>query len=280
MPNTNMKTAAIQGIQGSFHHAAAEDYLGPDCKVVPCLNFREVINRLEQNDVDLGIMAVENTIAGSLLPNYQLILQTPIQIVGEVYARIEQNLMALPGQQLDDISTVHSHPIALEQCREFFDTLPIIRLVESEDTALSAREIAEKQVKGRAAIAGAAAARLYGLNILKKGIETNKINYTRFWVLSGEDNPPGSTPNKASLSFSLKHQTGYLARVLSIFADHRINLTKIQSLPILGAAWEYRFFVDLIFDDYSRYQASMRAVEPLIESLAVLGEYCEGSKGL
>ncbi len=275
-----MKITAIQGIEGSFHHTAAEDYLGPDCGVVPCLTFREVIERLERAEVDLGIMAVENTIAGSLLPNYQLILQTPVKIVGEVYARIEQNLMALPGQGLEDIRSVHSHPIALAQCREFFDRLPSARLVESEDTALSAREIAKHRIEGRAAIAGSTAAQLYGLEILVRGIETNKTNYTRFWVLSHDSSDKPGQVNKASLCFSLKHQTGYLARVLSVFADHGINLTKIQSLPILGTAWEYRFFVDLIFEDLQRYRGAMAAVKPMIESLSVLGEYREGDKRL
>lgn len=275
-----MTKAAIQGVQGSFHHAAAHDFLGKDVEVVPCATFKEIIDRVEASEIEFGVMAVENTIAGSLLPNYRLIVKTSLSIVGEIYLRIGQNLMALPGQSLADIRTVHSHPIALEQCREFFDDWPTIRLVESEDTALSARHIAERQDKGKAAIASDTAANLYGLEVLAEGIETNPANYTRFWILSPAPTRKPAQINKASLSFSLQHETGNLSHILSVLAFYRINLTKIQSLPMIGRAWEYHFFVDVIFDDYARYQAAIRSVEPLAESVRVLGEYQEGEKHL
>jgi len=275
-----MTKAAIQGVHGSFHHTAANNFLGADTEVVPCATFKDIINRVESRAVAFGVMAVENTIAGSLLPNYRLIVKTPLKIVGEIYLRIGQNLMALPGQSLADIRTVHSHPIALEQCREFFDDWPNIRLVESEDTALSAKHIAEQQSMAKAAIASDIAARLYGLEMLAEGIETNPANYTRFWVLSPTPTLEPARINKASLSFSLKHETGNLSQILSVLAFYKINLTKIQSLPMIGKAWEYHFFVDVIFDDYARYQSAIRSVEPLAESVQVLGEYEEGEKHL
>jgi len=278
--NRRMTKAAIQGVQGSFHHSAADDFLGADTEVVPCSTFKEIIDRVESREVEFGVMAVENTIAGSLLPNYRLIVKTRLKIVGEVYLRIGQNLMAIPGQSLTSIRTVHSHPIALEQCREYFDDWPDMRLVESEDTALSARHIAEQQTTGKAAIASDKAAQLYGLEILAKGIETNPANFTRFWILSPTPILDPARVNKASLSFSLQHETGNLSQILSVLAFYKINLTKIQSIPMIGKAWEYHFFVDVIFDDYERYQSAIRSVEPLAESVQVLGEYQEGEKHL
>lgn len=275
-----MKNAAIQGIRGSFHHAAAIDYLGREIEVVPCTTFKEIIQKVENNQVEFGVMAVENTIAGSLLPNYRLIVKTPINIVGEIYSRIQQNLIALPGQSMADIRSVHSHPIALEQCREFFDEWPEIRLVESEDTALSAREITEQSAYGKAAIASKTAAELYGLDMLAEGIETNKANYTRFWILNQHENPITPKINKSSLSFSLKHETGNLSQVLSVLAFYKINLTKIQSIPMIGKAWEYHFFIDVIFDDYEHYKAAIASVNPLTENIEILGEYSEGEKHL
>jgi len=273
-----MTTAAIQGGLGSFHHAAAEAHLGRETQVVPCSTFSDLIRKVEAGEVEYGVMAVENSIAGSLLPNYRLIVKTPLFIVGEIYVRVRQNLMALPGQKMADIRSVHSHPIALEQCREFFDQWPDIRLVESEDTALSAYEIAEQKAPGKAAIASKMAAELYGLEILSRGIETNPANFTRFWVLHAERKGHGSKINKASLSFSLKHETGNLSQILSVLAFYKINLTKIQSIPLIGKAWEYHFFIDVIFDDYERYGAAMASISPLLESIEILGEYAEGEK--
>ena len=273
-----MTNAAIQGIQGSFHHAAAIDYLGAETKVVPCATFKEIIQKVEAGEVEYGVMAVENTIAGSLLPNYRLIVKTPVFIVGEIYARIQQNLMALPGQRMADVRSVHSHPIALEQCREFFDQWPDMRLVETEDTALSAREIAAQGTLGRAAIAGTTAAALYGLDILAAGIETNPANFTRFWILHQDKNAQTGEINKASLSLSLRHETGNLSQVLSVLAFYKIDLTKIQSIPMIGKAWEYHFFIDVVFDDYARYGAAINSISPLAESIEILGEYAEGEK--
>ncbi len=246
--------------------------------MVPCTTFREIIKKVENREVEFGVMAVENTIAGSLIPNYRLIVKTPLIIVGEIYVRIRQNLMVLPGQKLADIHAIYSHPIALEQCRDYLDTLPDIRLVESEDTALSAKEIANQNSRGRGAIASYAAAELYGLEILAEGVETNPSNYTRFWILSHENYLDPSKINKASLSFSLEHQTGNLSQVLSLLAAQKINLTKIQSLPIIGKAWEYHFFIDVIFDDYARYREAIALIKPLAQSIEILGEYAQGEK--
>lgn len=273
-----MLRAAIQGIHGSFHHAAALEYLGNQTQVVPCATFKELTKKVENGETEFGVMAVENTIAGSLLQNYQLIMKTPVHIVGEIYARIRQNLMALPGQTIHDIHTVRSHPVALEQCREYFDNKPGVRLVESEDTALSAKEIADEKVYGKAAIAPYTAAELYGLEIIAEAIETNSANYTRFWILSPDKNTDTSKINKASLSFTLKHKMGNLSQVLSVLSFYGINLTKIQSLPIIGREWEYRFFVDVVFEDYDRYSAAITAMKPLTEKTTILGEYTEGEK--
>lgn len=275
-----MTRAAIQGIQGSFHHAAARLYLGPEIEVLPCHTFAELIDSVETAHADFGIMAVENTIAGSLLPNYRLIVNTPLFIVGEIYLRIKQNLLALPGQRLADIHSVHSHPIALEQCREYLARHPEMRLLEAEDTALSARAIAQDQILGRAAIAGHEAAELYGLEILATGIETHPSNYTRFWVLNRNAKPGRGKINKASLSFSLQHSPGMLAKLLTVLADHNINLSKIQSLPIIGKAWEYHFFVDLVFIDRTHYETALATIKPMTESLRVLGEYLQGEKNI
>jgi len=272
--------AAIQGIAGSFHDQAARAYF-PDRSVelVPCETFEELFTSVRGHQADVAVMAIENTVAGSLLPNYALLQDSGFTVFGEIFLHISQNLMALPGQTIQDIKEAHSHYMAIAQTRPFFKSYPAIRLIESDDTAASAREVAEKGLKGLAAIAGAHAAEMYGLEILASGIETNKRNFTRFLLLY---KPNGSQPfkvehpDKASLSFTLPHETGSLSQVLSIFSFYGLNLSKIQSIPIIGQEWEYHFLIDLTFDDLLRYRQSLDAIRPLTSELTILGEYIQG----
>jgi prephenate dehydratase len=217
-------------------------------------------------------------VAGSILQNYALIKENPVEIIGEVYLKITQNLLVLPGQRIEDIQEVHSHHMAIAQCRLFFKDYPWIKLVESVDTAISAREISEGGISGRGAIASQLTAQTYNLDILAEGIETNKRNFTRFLILAkkGSSRPTGKDPDKASLCFSLLHQTGSLSKILSVIAFYDINLTKIQSLPILGQEWQYFFYVDVAFSDYARFRQCLSAIEPLLDDMHILGEYLHG----
>ena len=228
--------------------------------------------------LDYGIMAIENMVAGSILPNYQLLSESNMKIIGEIYLRIIQNLVALPGQTIDQITEVYSHPMAILQCQIFFEDYPHIRLIESLDTALSAKEIADKQMKGTGAISSTQAAKKYGLEILNSSIETNKMNYTRFLILVDKEKEVEfeETVNKSSLQFALAHEIGSLAKILSIFSYFNINLTKIQSLPILGKEWEYFFYVDVEFSDFNMYRHALDSVKPFTSTLGVLGEYHKG----
>jgi prephenate dehydratase len=225
-------------------------------------------------------MAIENTIAGSLLPNYELLKENKYPIVGEHKLRISHCLAALPGQTIHDIHEIQSHPIALMQCKDFLNTLPGVKVVEHEDTALAARDIEKNQSKGIAAICSVRAAEIYNLNILAKGIETNKRNFTRFLIFGNQwvvdEIQSVESINKASVVFTLPHAEGSLSKVLSVFSFYDINLTKIQSLPIIGREWEYQFYVDFKFNDYERYKQSLSAIKPLIKEFKTLGEYAEG----
>lgn len=275
-----MKQVAIQGFSGAFHEIAARQFFsGEEIEIVPCVTFRELFDRLNNDQDMLGIVAIENTIAGSLLQNHNLLRQSGCMIVGEHKLRISHTLSALPGQALSDIAEVHSHPIALMQCEDFLDTLTGVRVVESDDTALSAREIAENGIKGRAAVCSTLAAEMYGLKILANEIETNKRNFTRFLIVAQPEMAAtmiqGITLNKSSLVFTLPHEEGSLAKVLSILSFYRVNLTKIQSLPIVGREWEYQFYISLTFDNYERYRQALDAVRPLLKDFQVLGEYME-----
>lgn len=280
-----IKSIAIQGGHGAYHEMAARHYF-PDEKIniVPCDTFNSLFDVLKNKKADYGIMAIENSIAGTILPNYTLLRDSKLKIAGEIYMRIKHNLLALPGQTIYDLKEVHSHPMALLQCQKFFEKHPHIRLVESPDTALSAKEIKEKQLKGSGAIAGYLAAKLYELEILYKGIETNKKNYTRFLLVSDNDHAAlirkndNTILNKSSLCFELPHEQGSLSKVLAILAFYNINLTKIQSIPIPGKEWEYLFYIDLMFDDYIRYRQSLDAIIPLSSNLEILGEYTKGHK--
>ena len=228
----------------------------------------------------LGIVAIENTIAGSILPNHELLRQSNMQIIGEYKMHISHVLAALPGQSIDDLSEVNSHPMALMQCEQFLRQHPNLKMIEKFDTAGSAQEIAEQKLMGHAAVCGEYAANLYGLNILERGIETNKRNFTRFLMiadplLASEMRPREESINKSSIMFTLPHTNGALSKVLTIFSFYDINLSKIQSLPIIGREWEYRFYIDLTFDSYVRYHQSIDAVRPLLNDLKILGEYVE-----
>ena len=222
-------------------------------------------------------MAIENSVAGGILPNYNLLSESGLNIVGEIFLRIKQNLLALNGQNINNIKEVYSHPMAILQCRKFFEQYPYIKLIESTDTATSAKYISENNLLNAGAIASREAAKRFGLDIIEEEIETDKMNYTRFWILHSPVTE-NITHNKASLSFELIHKIGSLSQVLSIFSYYNTNLTKIQSLPIIGRDWEYLFYVDLEFVDYNLYKKCIEAVRPLLDSIKILGEYQKGRK--
>lgn len=280
-----MKRVAIQGIAGSFHDIAAREYLdNEEIEIVPCETFSKVFQAMKSDSSLISLVAIENTIAGSLLQNHQLLKNSGLRIAGEHKLRIKHNLVALHGQELNEIKEVYSHPIALMQCGEFLNENKGIKAIEYDDTASSAKMISELNEKGKAAICGEEAASIYGLDILAKGIETNKRNFTRFLVLADpwlvEDLNRTRTPNKATLAFVLPHEEGSLAQILSILSYYKMNLTKIQSMPIIGHEWEYEFFIDLRFNNYLRYKQSLDAIEPLTKGLTILGEYEEGRQTL
>jgi prephenate dehydratase len=275
-----MKKVAIQGVSGSFHEIAARAYFeGEEIEIIPCETFKQVFNAIKKDSSVIGIIAIENTIAGSLLPNYTLLRESDNLIIGEYKLRIEHNLVALKGQKIEDLTEVHSHPIALMQCEDFFDAHKSLKAVESIDTALSAKDIVENNIAGRGAICSTLAAEIYGLDILAKGIETNKRNFTRFLIIANswqaEELLKGKTVNKSSLVFTLPHEEGSLAKILSILSFYHINLTKIQSLPLIGREFEYQFYINLTFDDFHRYKQSLDAIRPLIKDFKILGEYLE-----
>ncbi|MBR2359646.1 MAG: prephenate dehydratase [Bacteroidaceae bacterium] len=280
-----MKKIAIQGMIGSFHDIAAHQYFGEEeIELICCNTFEEVFEEIRKDSNVIGMTAIENTIAGSLLHNYELLRDSGTTIVGEHKLRISHSLLCLPGESWDDLVEVNSHPVALAQCREFLQKHPQLKIVETDDTAGSAKNISEKQLKGHAAICSKFAAPLYNMEVLEEGIETNKHNFTRFLVVAdpwkADELRERSKVNKANIVFSLPHNEGSLSQVLSIFSFYKINLTKIQSLPIIGREWEYLFYVDVIFDDYLRFRQSIDAVSPLTKELKILGEYAEGKSSI
>ncbi|MBN4062313.1 MAG: prephenate dehydratase [Flavobacteriales bacterium] len=266
---------AIQGITTSFHDLAAKKHFGEGMETVPCLSFKELCEAVKTGRTDNAVMAIENTLAGSLLPNYNLISEYHLKIIGEVFVHIQMNLMALPDVKLEDIKCVQSHPIAIQQCAEFLWGLNGIEIREREDTAICAKEIKEKNLVDTAAIANEAAAKLYGLRILEKRIETYKQNFTRFLVLS-RSSVQNEKNNKASLCLQLGHYEGSLAEMLIIFKENSINLTKIQSVPIMGKPYEYSFHVDLEWTDYNDYEKALQTVLKKASNVSVLGEYQKG----
>ncbi len=265
---------AIQGIRGSNHHQVAEDYFGPDIELVECLSFHGLVDVLLRKEADKGVMAIENSIAGSILPNYSLVYQNELHIIGEHYLNIHHNLMVLNGQKLSEIKEVRSHPMALLQCREYLKTQPHIKMVEDVDTAETARQIQDRQLSGIAAIAPKAAAELYDLEIIAPEIQTIKNNATRFIVIKTKNKDiPKEEINKSSLRFITDHKRGSLATVLNVMSDCHLNLTKIQSLPIIETPWKYAFFVDVTFDTYENFAKAKSLLEIMSEDFKVLGEY-------
>lgn len=242
-------------------------------EIVECLTFDGLYKSMDKGNADAAVMAIENTVSGGLLPNFELLRKNDRRIKGEVFLRIQQNLMALPGQSIEDIKEVRTHYMAINQTREFFKDYPWIRLVESEDTAKSAAEIAEQGLKGIGAVASTLAAELYGLEILAESIETYKQNFTRFLILDDALEVDKDKTNKSSMCFTLSHTPGSLAHVLTILSFYGMNLTRIQSLPIPGQEWQYFFYVDIKFENYLRYEQALAAVRPLMEDLTILGEY-------
>lgn len=271
----------IQGVEGCFHDAAAREYFpGRSIETVPFNTFPEMFEALDTDASLVGIVAIENTIAGSLLQNHELLRQHNLRIIGEHKKRISHVLAALPDQPIDSLTEVNSHPMALMQCEVFLRKHKNLKMIESFDTAGSAREIAEKNLLGHAAVCGEYAANLYGLQILEKGIETNKRNFTRFLIvtnslLASEIGPKEKEINKSSIVFTLPHTGGALSKVLTILSFYDINLSKIQSVPIIGREWEYRFYADLTFNSFVRYHQAIDAVRPLTNELVILGEYEE-----
>ncbi|WP_404812002.1 prephenate dehydratase [Capnocytophaga canimorsus] len=265
---------AIQGIKGSFHYQAAQEYFGNQITIMECNSFDKVAQSLLKNEADLGVMAIENSIAGSILPNYALIDRLKLNIIGEHYIDIQQNLMAISGQDLNDLKEVHSHPMALLQCKQFFENYPHIKLVEDTDTASTAQRIHQKQLLGIGAIGSKSAAELYNLNIIRHSIQTMKINATRFVILTTkEEKIDRNQVNKASLKFQVHHKRGSLATVLNVISDCRINMTKIQSLPVIETPWKYAFFVDIVFDNYEDFEKAEKLLSIMAEDFKVLGIY-------
>ncbi len=282
-----MKKVAIQGTAGSFHDIAAHKYFeGEEIELICCASFEDVFASVKQDSNVIGMLAIENTIAGSLLHNNELLRQSGTQIVGEHKLRISHSFVCLPEEDWRDITEVNSHPIALMQCREFLSKHPEIKVVEAEDTALSAEIIRKKNLKGHAAICSKMAAERYGMKILQEGIETNKHNFTRFlvvadpWQADELNRHRKKEIDKASMVFTLPHTEGSLSQVLSILSFYNINLAKIQSLPIIGREWEYQFYVDIVFDNVLRYKQSITAITPLTKELKILGEYEDGKSSI
>ena len=275
-----MKRVTIQGIAGCYHDAAAHEFFGDEeIETIPCDTFPSMFDTLRGDPSLFATLAIENTIAGSLLQNHELLRKSNMTIIGEQKMHISHVLAALPGQSIESLTEVNSHPMALMQCENFLLHHPNMKMVEKNDTAGSACEIAEKQLMGHAAICGKYAAQLYGLEVLAEDIQTIKRNFTRFLILADpmaeQTLNPLHKKNKASLVFALPHEQGSLSQVLAIFSFYGMNLTKIQSLPILGREWEYRFYINLTFEDYTRYRQSVDAVRPLISDFKILGEYEE-----
>ena len=276
-----MKKVAIQGFEGSYHDIATRQFFkDEDTELICCETFGEVFTALKSDSNVIALVAIENTIAGSLLHNYELLRESGVVIIGEQKLRIAHCICCLPDEDWADLHEVHSHPVALAQCEAFLQRHPELKAVQADDTALSAKEIKEKQLRGHAAICSVHAANLYGMRILQENIETNKHNFTRFLVVADrwkadELRAEGISQqtDKANIVFSLPHEEGSLSQILSIFTFYRINLTKIQSLPIIGREWEYMFYVDVTYNDYTRFRQSIDAVRPLTKELNILGEY-------
>ncbi|MBE0674101.1 MAG: prephenate dehydratase [Bacteroidales bacterium] len=278
-----MKKVAIQGIPGAFHEIAARSYFSPEhIEIVPCRTFPGLFSMVAADKSMFGISAVENSLAGSILTNLTLLKDSGLTIIGECKLRISMNMMALPGQTAGEIGEVYSHPVALMQCGEYFSRHPWMKVSESDDTAMSAMDISIKRARGKGVIASSLAARHYNLNIIDAGIETNKRNFTRFFILSGNsDCSPlkeveDAGTGKATLVFTLRHKQGMLSEVLTMLAAHGCNLMMIQSNPVIGHEWEYLFYIDLVFSHYSLFGGAMDKMQTMCNDLKILGIYHEG----
>ena len=270
------KNIAIQGRRGSFHHIVAEKYFGKDLSLILCDTFDKTVNQLIQGEADYVVMAIENSIAGSIIPNYALIDQNDLKIIGEYGLSISHNFMGLEGQKINDIKEVYSHPMAFLQCKRFFNNYPNIRLVESEDTAEEAQRISENNIKGIGAIASKEAAKMYNLSILASSIQTIKNNITRFVILNKEGNLiSNENINKAALKFILDHQRGSLAAILNVMSDCQLNLTKIQSLPVIETPGKYAFFVDVTFEEFEHYFKAKKLISIMASKFKILGEFAQ-----
>ncbi len=269
---------AIQGIKGSFHHQVAGTWFGPDAPLDECMSFPALVQSLIENRSGLGVMALENSIAGSIIPNYALIDHNNLHIIGEHYLNIHMNLIALNGQTIEDLTEVHSHPMALLQCSEFFRQYPHIKLVESVDTAETAQRIHNNNIKGMGAVGSPIAAQMFGLTILAAGIHNIKNNQTRFVIVKTENKAiPKEEINKASIKFELDDTPGSLATVLNVMNNSKLNLTKIQSMPIAETPFKYSFFVDVTFEKYKHYEKAKTILELMTTDFKVLGEYKKGN---
>ncbi len=274
MSNPGLKIA-IQGISTCFHEVAARTYFNESIEPIECLTFHKLCQSLKKKESDFAMMAIENTIAGSILPNYFLLQEFRFSIVGEIYLPIHLHLLAFPGVKLEEIKTIESHPMAIRQCYDFLHKLNGIELRESDDTAISARKVSEKKLKATAAIANEFTAKKFGLEILERRIETHKKNFTRFLVLSrGSETKEES--NKASLCFEVRNEVGSLADVLTVFKTNEINLSKIQSIPVIGKPSEYSIHVDVEWNQRKNYDNALKQVQKQTHNLNVLGEYKKG----
>ena len=268
------KKIGIQGIKGSFHHLVAMNYYHEDIEVLEHSSFHELAQKLASEESDEAVMAIENSIAGSILPNYALIDEYNLSVIGEHYTPVNMNLMALEGQKIEDIKKVYSHPMALLQCKEFFKKHPHIKLIEDTDTADAAKRISEEGKLKVAAVASPAAARMYGLEIMAREIHTIKSNATRFLVLGRDrQKPNGEKLDKASLKFDLKSERGSLVSILNIIRDCYLDMTKIQSLPVIDEPWKYSFFIDVIFERYEDLEKAIDVLRLMTEELKILGIY-------
>ncbi|MBR5480373.1 MAG: prephenate dehydratase [Bacteroidaceae bacterium] len=280
-----MINVAIQGFKGSFHDIAARRYFENEDVQLSCYgSFEEVFNHVKENPESVALVAIENTIAGSLLHNYELLRESGLTVVGEHKLRISHSIMCLPQDDWADIKEVNSHPVALMQCREFLNRHEEMKVVEVADTAGAAATISNKKLRGHAAICHRDVAQIYGMKILQEGIETNKHNFTRFLVLANKEKArslrESSKTDKASIEFTLPHEEGSLSAILSILSFYKLNLTKIQSLPIIGKEWQYMFYIDLTYSSPTNFRQAINAISPLTQELNLLGEYNNGRQSI
>ncbi|WP_209330953.1 prephenate dehydratase [Lunatimonas salinarum] len=270
---TKKLNIAIQGVPGSFHHQVAQQYFGENIDLGGFHTFEEVAKSVESGTADFAVMAIENSIAGAILPNYDIIDRHNLFVFDEYYLPISHNLMVWPGQGIADIHEVRSHPMAILQCKVFFAQHPHIRLIDDVDTAYVAQVIAEKKLKGVGAIASPKAAEYYGLEIIASNIQTVKNNFTRFILLQREKPEIKEVPSKASLKITIHNQKGGLAKLLTVMSEHDLDLTKIQSIPVINKPWEYAFFIDTLIGDYDRFRQAIGQIQESFGEVKIFGEY-------